>query len=99
EHLYINSFPTRRSSDLFNLHDQNTRYSAGKTPNQASISFLATAYNEERAWNENRKRAMQLICEMKELVQNILPNQIGRFSDEFRSEEHTSNSSHVKISY
>ena len=31
----------------FNLHDQNIRYSAGNSSEQATISFLATAYNQE----------------------------------------------------
>ncbi|WP_341226721.1 M14 family zinc carboxypeptidase [uncultured Arcticibacterium sp.] len=67
----------------FNLHDQNVRYSAGATKNQAAISFLATAYNEATDWNENRTRAMQVICEMNAILQQIIPDKVGRFSDEF----------------
>ncbi|MCP9766645.1 peptidase M14 [Lacihabitans sp. LS3-19] len=67
----------------FNLHDQNTRYSAGKSPKQASISFLATAYNEDCDWNENRIKARQTISAMNEVLQEFIPNGIGRFSDEF----------------
>lgn len=67
----------------FNLHDQNVRYSAGATKNQAAISFLATAYNEATDWNENRTKAMQVICEMNGILQQIIPNKVGRFSDEF----------------
>ncbi len=67
----------------FNLHDQNVRYSAGQTKNQAAISFLATAHNEAREWNENRTKAMQVICEMNACLQEIVPDKVGRFSDEF----------------
>lgn len=67
----------------FNLHDQNVRYSAGATKNQAAIAFLATAYNEAADWNENRTKAMQVICEMNATLQGIVPNKVGRFSDEF----------------
>jgi hypothetical protein len=67
----------------FNLHDQNVRYSAGKNQKQASISFLATAYNAECEWNDNRTKARQAICGMNTHLQNFIPNGIGRFSDEF----------------
>jgi hypothetical protein len=67
----------------FNLHDQNVRYSAGKNQKQASISFLATAYNAECEWNDNRTKARQAISGMNTHLQNFIPNGIGRFSDEF----------------
>ncbi|MFC3811646.1 M14 family zinc carboxypeptidase [Lacihabitans lacunae] len=67
----------------FNLHDQNIRYSAGASNKQATISFLATAYNEAREWNENRTKAAQVIAKMNADLQAFIPNAIGRFSDEF----------------
>jgi hypothetical protein len=67
----------------FNLHDQNVRYSAGQSANQTAIAFLATAFNEDTDWNENRIKAMQVICEMHEILKKIIPNKIARFSDEF----------------
>ncbi|UHG91259.1 M14 family zinc carboxypeptidase [Spirosoma oryzicola] len=67
----------------FNLHDQNPRYSVGKTGKQAVMSFLATAYNEERNVNEVRERSMQLIVGMNQVVQQFVPGQVGRFDDEF----------------
>ena len=67
----------------FNLHDQNRYTSAGKTPNSASISFLAPAFNEGKEWNDVRTRAMKLICVMNNVIQNYLPNKVGRYSDEF----------------
>ena len=67
----------------FNLHDQNIRYSAGITSEQATISFLATAYNQETEWNEVRIKSRQVISKMNEVLQEFIPNKIGRFSDEF----------------
>jgi hypothetical protein len=67
----------------FNLHDQSVRYAAGETGNQAAMAFLATAYDKATNWNENRTKAMQVICEMNTILQNLIPNKVGRFSDEF----------------
>lgn len=67
----------------FNLHDQNPRYSVGKTGKQAVMSFLATAYDEERNVNEVRERSMKLIVGLDRVLQQFIPGQIGRFDDEF----------------
>ncbi|WP_460634302.1 M14 family metallopeptidase [Larkinella harenae] len=67
----------------FNLHDQSTRYSAGPTAKQATISFLATAYDEARNINPVRERSMQLIVGMNRVLQQFIPDGVGRFSDEF----------------
>lgn len=67
----------------FNLHDQNPRYSVGKTGKQAVMSFLATAYDEDRNINDVRQRSMQLIVGMNRVLQQFVPGQIGRFDDEF----------------
>ncbi|GAB3733788.1 hypothetical protein GCM10028816_33390 [Spirosoma lituiforme] len=67
----------------FNLHDQNPRYSVGKTGRQAIMSFLATAYDEDRNINDVRQRSMQLIAGMNRVLQAFIPGQIGRFDDEF----------------
>jgi hypothetical protein len=67
----------------FNLHDQHIRYSAGISPEQATISFLATAYNQETEWNEVRTESRQVISAMNETLKEFIPNNIGRFSDEF----------------
>ncbi|MFN4147159.1 MAG: M14 family zinc carboxypeptidase [Runella sp.] len=67
----------------FNLHDQSPRYSVGDTKEIAAISFLATAYNPQRTVNSVRERAMQLIVGMNRDLQKFIPNQVGRYSDEF----------------
>ena len=67
----------------FNLHDQNPRYSVGKTGKQAVVSFLATAYDKDRNINEVRRRSMQLIVGMNRVLQQFVPGQIARYDDEF----------------
>lgn len=67
----------------FNLHDQAIYYAAGDGPQQAAVSFLATAFNKAREWNEVRKKSMQLIGMMNDELQKIIPGKVGRFSDEF----------------
>jgi Zinc carboxypeptidase len=66
----------------FNLHDQSPRYSVGQTPNVATISFLATAYDYPRNINAVRERSMQLIVGMNRELQKFIPNQVARYSDE-----------------
>ena len=67
----------------FNLHDQNPRYGVGNTGKQATLSFLATAFDEKRSLNPVRKRSMQLIAGMNRVLQPFIPGQIGRYDDEF----------------
>lgn len=67
----------------FNLHDQGIRYSVGETSNQATVSFLATAYNLEREWNAVRIKSRQVISEMNTILQDYAPGKISRYSDEF----------------
>lgn len=66
----------------FNLHDQGTRTSAGRSPKQATISYLATAYDVKSNWNPVRTKAMQVICSMNNILQEFIPGHIGKYSDE-----------------
>lgn len=67
----------------FNLHDKNILYSAGKSGKPATISFLAPPYDEEKSENASRIRAMKLIVEMNLTLQEYIPGQVGKWSDEF----------------
>lgn len=67
----------------YNLHDQRTIYSAGNTSNPATVSFLAPSFNISRTINENRGKAMNIIAAMNATLQNHIPNQVGRYEDEF----------------
>lgn len=67
----------------FNLHDQQVYYNVVNTPKQATISLLAPAYNYETEINEVRGRAMQTIAGMNELLQQLIPGQVGKYDDAF----------------
>jgi hypothetical protein len=67
----------------FNLHDQRTIFGVSDTGKPATLSFLAPSYNEEREINESRLKAINLIAGINDVLQEYLPNQIGRFDDSF----------------
>ncbi len=67
----------------FNLHDQRTIFSVGDTNLPATISFLAPSEDEARTVTDGRKTTMSVIVAMQKVLQNIIPNQIGRYTDEF----------------
>lgn len=66
----------------FNLHDQSPRYSAGRSGNVATISFLATAYDYDRNINSVREKSMKMIVRMNRLLQTFIPGQVGRYNDD-----------------
>ncbi|MCU0470276.1 MAG: peptidase M14 [Arcicella sp.] len=66
----------------FNLHDKNRLYSAGQSGNLSTISFLATAFNQQEEVSSNRKKAMQVIVGMNQAIQSYIPNSVGRWSSE-----------------
>ncbi len=67
----------------FNLHDQDQRYSAGKSHKSATLSFLAPAFNYEKNINEIRGNAMKIIVNMTDELSKFIPGHIGRYDDEF----------------
>jgi len=67
----------------FNLHDQNSRYSAGNSHRTAAISFLAPAYNYEKEINDIRKNTMAVIVKLTEELNKIIPGHIARYNDDF----------------
>ncbi|MCB0463786.1 MAG: M14 family zinc carboxypeptidase [Flavobacteriaceae bacterium] len=67
----------------FNLHGQRTIFSAGKTNNPATVSFLAPAQDTEITVTTNRKRAMEIIVAMNNYLQQVIPNQVGIYDDNF----------------
>ncbi|XLS30241.1 M14 metallopeptidase family protein [Flavobacteriaceae bacterium M23B6Z8] len=67
----------------FNLHDQSRYYNALLTPEAATISFLAPAYNYEKSINEVRGDAMKIIVLMNEVLQKYIPGGVGRYNDDF----------------
>lgn len=67
----------------FNLHDQTTMWSAGNLGNPATISLLAPAYDDALGVNTIRQNAMQVIAEMNDTLQQVIPGHVGRFDDEY----------------
>lgn len=65
-----------------NLHEQRTIFTTdGIHP--ATLSFLAPSENVERTITENRKKCMAVIASVYGKLKELIPNQIGRYSDEF----------------
>lgn len=65
-----------------NLHEQRTIFTTdGEHP--ATLSFLAPSENQERTVTENRKKCMAVIGQIYERLKDIIPHQIGRYTDEF----------------
>jgi len=67
----------------FNLHDQSKYYNVERLNNEASISFLATAFDYEKSRSAGRDEAMQLISYLYQINQHYIPNHTGRYNDDF----------------
>lgn len=67
----------------FNLHDQRTIFNVEGFKNPATISFLAPSEEETRALTKGRKETMNVIIAMNKMLQAIIPNYVGRYTDEF----------------
>ena len=67
----------------YNLHDQRTIFGTEDFNLPATISFLSPAYNDEREYNDVRLSAIQVINKMNKVLQQYIPNQIGRFDDSY----------------
>ena len=77
------TFEAFKPDYCFNLHDQRTIFGVSDTGKPATLSFLAPSYNEEREINDSRLKAINLIAAINDVLQEYLPNQIGRFDDSF----------------
>lgn len=67
----------------FNLHDQNIYYNTKGSPNPATISVLAPAYDDGREINAVRLNAMKVIVGMNRLLQQEIPGHVGKYDDAF----------------
>ncbi|MDO5971157.1 M14 family metallopeptidase [Flavivirga aquimarina] len=67
----------------YNLHGQRTIFSAGTVNKSATVSFLAPAQDEACTITSNRKIAMEVIGVMNDILQKIIPNQVGVYDDAF----------------
>jgi hypothetical protein len=77
-------FESFKPDYCYNLHDQRTIFGVGdKIPKPATVSFLAPSYNEARDINEVRAKAIEVIVAMNTVLQEFIPDQVGRFDDSF----------------
>ncbi|MEO9513998.1 MAG: M14 metallopeptidase family protein [Flavobacteriaceae bacterium] len=78
-----NAFESFKPDYCFNLHDQRTLFSAGNTSKSATVSFLSPASDEERKLTPAREKSMKLIVAMENVLQQLIPGQLGRYDDAF----------------
>ncbi len=67
----------------FNLHDQRSFFSVKPFNLPATLSFLAPSEDETRAVTDGRIKTMKIIVAINKVLQKYIPNQIGRYTDEF----------------
>jgi|TARA_B110000305_G_scaffold206204_1_gene236910 hypothetical protein len=87
ESVFLKSVFDHVSPDFcFNLHDQRTIFSVGSPAKPATMSFLAPAADKDCALTPSREIAMKLIAVINDTLQQMIPNQIGRFDDAFNNQ-------------
>ena len=67
----------------FNLHGQRTIFNAGNTNNTATMSFLTPAQDKACVVTESRKKSMEVIVAINNLLQTQIPNQVGIYDDTY----------------
>jgi hypothetical protein len=66
----------------FNLHDQNSYYTAGRSKKYSTISLLAPPIDHVKSINYTRERSMQVICRINEALAGFIPGQTARYNDD-----------------
>ncbi len=67
----------------FNLHNQSWNTTAGRPPRPASISLLSVPYDEGRSMNDGRRLTKRLGAIVRDAVEPLAGNRIGRYDDSF----------------
>lgn len=81
--ILMNLFESFGPDFCFNMHDQRTIFSVGDSGKPATISFLAPSFNDLCDLNDTRSRAIGVIVDIIEVLQEAIPGQIGRFDDAY----------------
>lgn len=67
----------------FNLHNQNSLTSVGRSPKQATISFLVVYGDPAKTGNFGHERNMRLASAMILALQKFIPGHMARYADEW----------------
>ena len=67
----------------FNLHDQGTAVRVGESDRGVAIALLAPAFNEARAVDAKRHRAMQVASVLVEAMRPLVGDHIAKYDDAF----------------
>ncbi len=67
----------------FNLHNQNSLTSVGRTPKQATISFLVVYGDPAKTSNPGHERSMRLASAMTQALKKFIPGHMARYADEW----------------
>lgn len=67
----------------FNLHNQQSLTTVGRTPKQASISFLVVFGDEAKTIDPGQERNQRITSAMVTALNKFIPGHIGRYSDEW----------------
>ena len=67
----------------FNLHNQNSLTTAGRTNKQAAISLLVVYGDEAKTMTPSHDRNRRLVVAMNQALSSFIPGHIGRYGDEW----------------
>ena len=82
----------------FNLHDQNSYYTAGRTGNYSAISLLAPPTDHVKSINYTREKSMQVILSVYDALNQFIPGQIARYNDDHEPRAFGDNFTKIGIS-
>jgi hypothetical protein len=67
----------------FNLHNQNSLTTAGRTNKQAAISFLVVFGDPEKTLTPGLERNKRIVVAMNQALGNFMSGNVGRYGDEW----------------
>jgi hypothetical protein len=67
----------------FNLHDQNARTRAGRRGPASAIALLPPAYDEEKSYNDVRRRARLVAATLATAFGYEIPGRVAKYDDTF----------------
>ncbi|MFD2828060.1 M14 family zinc carboxypeptidase [Leeuwenhoekiella polynyae] len=84
ESLILKELYTSLKPDYcLNLHGQRTIFGVGTPPKSAIVSFLSPSQDALRTVTHSRKKGMAIISDLNEMLQEFIPDSVGRYDDGF----------------